>query len=1083
MKKFFIATLICLSSLNIIAQDDAHWLRNPSISPDGLKIVFSYHGNLYSVDSEGGNAVAITTGDAYDGFPVWSHDGKTIAFSSDRYGNFDVFAIPSQGGMPVRLTFNSANDYPYDFSIDDKSVLFGSGRDAPASSVRFPITRLFQNLYTIPVNGGRPILVTAAGAENAHYNNDGTKIVFQDRKGYEDDLRKHHVSSVTRDIWIYDINKNEYVKVSDFEGEDREPVFSSDGASIYYLNETSGTQNLYKKSLNDKSEIQLTAFKGFPVRHLSISKNNMMAFTWKGDIYTFKEGTEPKKLSIKVRDDSAYETIRNVDISDVSEFKVSPNGKEIAFVNRGEIFVTGTDDSRTKRITNTPQQERMVNWAPDGKTLLFSGELDGSWNIYKATLSRPEETYFFASTTVKVEPLIATIAEEYQPEFSPDGKKVAYVKDRNILQVLDLASQKEVTVLPEGHNYSYSDGDWGFEWSPDSKWLFVTDQKSSIFSSNTALLKADATGEFIYPVNSGFGETRPQWALDGKMMVYASSRDGEKSLATSGSREEDIYAVFFDKKAYDTYKLSKEDYEFFKEKEKESKKDTEDDGKKNKKGDKEKKEDNKEDKKVEDIKIDLKNLDYRKVKLTINSSSVSGFVLNKDASKLFYLSEFEKGYDVWVTEPRTKDTKILAKLGGSPSGIQISDDDKTLFLSNNGKLVKVDAESGKITGIKIDGDMLMDAAGERQYIFEHAWRQVKKKFYDPNIHGIDWKMYYDEYAKFLPYINNNYDFQQLLSELLGELNASHTGGRYYHIGKDGDVTASLGLLFDEEYNGNGIKVSEVISGGPIDNADSKIKKGAIILKINDQEINAKDNWNKYLNNILDKNILLTVKYDNTTFEEKVQPVSNGEQAGLMYTRWIKMMEHKVDSLSGGKLGYVHVRGMNDGSFREVFDNVMGRNAEKKAIVVDTRFNGGGWLHDDLNTFLSGKLYLKFSPQGHMLKGGESLARWTKPSIVVMSESNYSDAFIFPYIYKQNGIGKLVGKPVPGTGTAVWWERQIDPTIVFGIPMIGTIGAEGRTTENLQVNPDIDVDLPYNDFLSGKDPQLEAAVKELLLEIK
>ena len=225
MKKCFIAILICFTYLGVHGQDEAHWLRNPSISPDGSTIAFSYHGNIYYVDTDGGNAIAITTGDAYDGYPVWSHDGKTIAFASDRHGNFDVYTIPAQGGMPTRLTFNSANDYPNDFTIDDKSVLFGSGREAPASSVRFPSPRLFLNLYTIPVQGGRPILVSAAGAESAHYNHDGTIIVFQDRKGYEDDLRKHHVSSVTRDIWIYDVAKNKYTEISDFVGENREPVF------------------------------------------------------------------------------------------------------------------------------------------------------------------------------------------------------------------------------------------------------------------------------------------------------------------------------------------------------------------------------------------------------------------------------------------------------------------------------------------------------------------------------------------------------------------------------------------------------------------------------------------------------------------------------------------------------------------------------------------------------------------------------------------------------------------------------------------------------------------------------------------
>jgi C-terminal processing protease CtpA/Prc len=195
------------------------------------------------------------------------------------------------------------------------------------------------------------------------------------------------------------------------------------------------------------------------------------------------------------------------------------------------------------------------------------------------------------------------------------------------------------------------------------------------------------------------------------------------------------------------------------------------------------------------------------------------------------------------------------------------------------------------------------------------------------------------------------------------------------------------------------------------------------------------------------------------------------------------MTAMVDKLSNGEIGYVHVQGMNDGSYREVLDKVMGRNLEKKALIVDTRFNGGGWLHDDLNTFLSGKTYLEFAPQGQRIKGGEPVARWQRPSCVLMSEGNYSDAFIFPYVYKQNGIGKLIGMPVAGTGTAVWWETQIDPTIVFGIPMIATIGKENRPTENLQIEPDIKVPLTYEDFLAGKDDQLEAAVKEMLKEVK
>ena len=1082
MKRIALLLFAILFSFSLAAQETARWLRYPSISPDGKTIAFGYMGHLYRVDVTGGSATAITTGGAHDMRPVWSHDGNILAFASDRHGNFDVYTMPAMGGAAERLTFNSADDYPYDFNQDNTQVLFGSGRDAPAKSVRFSSPRLFQNLYTIPAQGGRPQLLSAAGAEEAHYNKAGTQIVFQDRKGYEDPWRKHHTSAVTRDIWLYTVKDNSYKELSTFKGENREPVFSPDGATIFYLNEKSGDQNLYKMNLSTGSEEQLTTFKDFPVRHLSVANDGTLAFTWKGDIYTLKEGGQPQKLKVAVMDNAGFAATENMDINTVTEFAVSPNDKEIAFVNRGEVFVTGVEDSRTKRITNTAAQERMVSWSPDGKTLLFSGERDGSWNIYKVTLDRPEEEYFYASTVLKTTALIAGSDEEFQPKFSPDGKKVAYIEERNILKVIDLDNGKKTTLLPEGHNYSYSDGDWSFEWSPDSRWMMLDDQGGYFFSTNTAIVKADGSGELMHPVESGFGESNPKWALEGKVMTYQSSREGRKSLANQGSTEDDIYAVFFDQAAYDKFELSKEEFDLLsarekKEKEEQDEKEkTEADAKKKTK-DKDKKE------KVVPLELDFSNLEYRREKLTINSASISDYVLNKDGSKLYYLASFEKGYDLWVTEPRTHETKILAKMGGSPSGIEISDDDKTLFMSNNGKLVKVDAEKGDVTNIQISGDMQLDASAERAYIFDHIWRQVTKKFYDPTIHGIDWQMYHDAYAEFLPYINNNYDFQELLSELLGELNASHTGGRYSPKDENGDHTASLGILYDEDYMGDGIKVTEVLAGGPLDNAKNKLKVGDIITAINGQEIKADENFNKYLLNLENKNVLLTIKDGGKTFTETLKPISMGEESGLMYRRWIHTMEHKVDSLSNGQLGYLHIRGMNDSSFRDVYERALGKNISKKGLVVDTRFNGGGWLHDDLNTFLSGDEYLKFAPQGNVINGGEPMSRWTKPSVVLISESNYSDAFIFPYIYKQNGLGKLVGMPVAGTGTAVWWEQQIDPTIVFGIPMVATIGKEGRPTENMELEPDILVPLPFNQFLDGNDTQLQAAVKELMKEVK
>jgi tricorn protease len=1071
------AIAFSILALPCIAQTNALWLRYPSISPDGKTIAFGYKGDIYKVSTTGGIATPLTISEYQEQMPVWSRDGKSIAFSSNRYGNFDVFVLPATGGSAQRLTFNSANDYPSDFTIDNKNILFSSGHQSTAASVRFPQRGLFLNLYTVPVNGGRSLLVSAAGAENAHYNSKGGKIIFQDRKGYEDAFRKHHTSSVTRDIWEMDLKGGSYKKITDFEGEDREPVYSNND-EIFYLNEKDGTQNLY--GLQGGKPKQLTSFKDYPVRNLSISANNILCFTNNGEIYTMAANGKPQKVTVQIQNETSAEIEKNIPINNnISEYAASPNGKEIAFVSRGEIFVSSVENGQTKRITNTPQQERSVRWSADSKSLIYAGERNGSWDIFTIAKTRAAEPYFYASTVLKENAVIATTAEEYQPEFSPDGKEIAYVENRNILKVYNIASKNTRTLLPKGRNHSYSDGDWGFSWSPDSKWIITDDQNGFTFTSNISLIKADGSGEIIQPINSGFGESGGKWALNGKALTWVSSKNGRKSLAQQGSAETDVFIAFFDKAAYDNFKLSKDEFNLWKETEAAKKDSTK----------KESAKDPKDVKKVaktaDTIKkvnlLDFKDLDNRIVKLTINSSSISDYILNNDASKLFYLAQFENGYDLWVTEPRTRETKILAKLGGSPSGIEVSKDGKSLFVSNNGRLVKVDAESGKISNININGEITLNTIGERAYIYEHIWRQVKEKFYDPKLHNVNWEAYKSGYAKFLPHISNNFDFQELLSELLGELNASHTGGRFSPRPVAPDQTASLGILIDETNTSSGIKIAEVLANGPLDKAGSKIKTGDIIEKINGIEITDTDDWAKYLNREMGRNLLLSV-YNPTTkarFEETVKAISGGEENELMYKRWVKNMRAMVDQLSGGKIGYVHVRGMDDASYRVVVDEALGINKEKDAIIVDTRFNGGGWLHNDLNAFLSGKPYLTFTSQGNPLKGAEPFNTWTKPSTVLMSESNYSDAFIFPYIYKQTGTGKLIGMPVPGTGTAVWWETQIDPTIVFGIPMIGTIGKEGRTTENLQVEPDIKVGLPYESFLSGKDTQIEAAVKEML----
>ncbi|WP_345953510.1 S41 family peptidase [Mucilaginibacter sp. PAMB04168] len=1083
MKKLLLLlTAFVLAQSTVFAQQHLLWMQQPTLSPDGKWIAFEYKGNLFKVAASGGTAVPLTINSAYNGYPVWSHDSKTIAFASDRYGNFDVYVMPADGGQATRLTFASERDIPMDFSVDNQKVYFGTDRHDIYTSVRFPGNAYFAKMYAVPVKGGRSIMINSAGTEYVHFNKTGDKFIYQDRKGYEDPWRKHHTSAVTRDIWVYDVTKKSYTKVSTYVGEDREPVWGN-GDAFYYLSERNGNQNLYRASLSDyNNPTQLTTFTKDPVRNLSRSDDGLLAFTQNGELFTMKDGQQPVKVNIGLSADFNGDQVQNMPVrGDATEITVSPNGKEVAFVYRGEIFVASADGNITKRITNTPYQERMVKFSPDGRTLLYSVENTTSWDIYKTSLANRNEPYFFASTTLATEPVINSSKEEFQGVYSPDGKKIAYLEERNTVKVYDVATKKSVTVIPAGINFSYSDGDQFFSWSPDSRYLAAESSEGAYGRSEIALIKADGTGDRINLTESGFNDGHPQWGLNGKMIYWLSDKQGRKNF--SRGAQDDVYAMFFDQAAWDRFQLSKEDLDIRKQEEKR------DSLNRSSATTKSTPANAKTPAGIAPYAYtpNLKNLSDRTVRLTLTSTDISDVIMSKDGEKVFYLARFDKGFDLWVSMPRTKESKVLASLNAQGGSLELTPDGKSLFVLAGGNVMKVNVDDGKITPVKINSTMDLDAAGERAYVFDHAWKQVTKKFFDPKLQGVDWDYYHTTYAKFLPHINNNYDFQILLSEFLGELNGSHTGGRYSPVFPNADETGALGLLYDQTKGGNGLVVADIITGGPFDVARTKMKKGFVIDKIDGETITDDADWTKLLNHKADKYTLISFHdpKTNTRYEENVKPVRPSfERSVLLYNRWIRQMEHLTDSLSNGQVGYVHVQGMNDPSYRVTVDKVLGRNYNKKALIVDTRFNGGGWLHDELVTFLGGKLYFQLRPQGTPTEGGESLSKWNKPSCVLMSEGNYSDAFMFPYAYKALKLGKLVGMPVAGTGTAVWWERQIDGTLVFGIPMVSSWGpGENHPTENHQLEPDIRVPADYSKILNGQDQQLEAAVKEMLQTVK
>lgn len=454
-------------------------------------------------------------------------------------------------------------------------------------------------------------------------------------------------------------------------------------------------------------------------------------------------------------------------------------------------------------------------------------------------------------------------------------------------------------------------------------------------------------------------------------------------------------------------------------------------------------------------------------------------LISKDGKTLYYLASAEGGRNLWKMDLRKKETKLLHKVDAGWTSLEMDKEGKTLFILNGKNMQKMNMASDDLKPIKYLAQVKLDLAAEREYMFDHVYKQQQKRFYNTNMHGVNWDAMTAAYRKFLPHLNNNYDFSELLSEWLGELNVSHTGGRFYPDGQS-EPTASLGLLFDWNYQDKGMLIAEVIEKGPFDKATTKVKAGIVIEKIDGKEITLETDYYVLLNDKVKKKTLVSLYNPKTKerWEEVVIPIKDSELSALLYERWVKQRAADVEKWSNGKLGYVHIKSMGDDSFRSIYSDILGKYNNCEGIVIDTRFNGGGRLHEDIEILFSGKKYFT-----QVVRGREACdmpsRRWNKPSIMLTCEANYSNAHGTPWVYSHQKLGKLVGMPVPGTMTSVSWERLQDPTLVFGIPVIGYRLPDGSYLENTQLEPDIKVANSPETIVKGEDTQLKIAVEELL----
>jgi tricorn protease len=1021
----------------------------------------------------GGDAVRLTNHPAHDHAPVWSPDGEHIAFASDRYGSFQLYIMPARGGEPRRLTFHSTSETPFAFTPDGSHLVFGASRLDHPDNRQFPSGAL-PELYQVPVEGGRVSQLLSLPAEDVAFSDDGRLVVYHDRKGGENIWRKYQRSAITRDLWVWDREADTHRQLTRADHESRSPVLVPGSDHVFFLSEESGDFNVHRIPLAGGASEPVTRFRGQPVRFLSAARDGTLAFGHDGLLYVLPAGAqEPRRVPVRIATDWRENDERVIPVSGgISDFSVSPSGKELAFISRGEVFATSLETGTTRRITNTPERETSVHFLPDSSAVIYASERGGRWGIWEARRARSEEPYFFVSTLLEEHPVVVNERNNFQPLPSPDGERLAFVEDFHTLRVLDRESGQVTTLLTEEHIFSGGQ----FEWSPDGTWIFFTWAVPGRATRDIGVVRTDGSGEIHNLTQSGFSDTGAQWILGGRGMIWRSNRDGLRSLQASGSTEADVYAMYFTQDAWEEARLSTEELQL----RREMRGETARGGRSGSNAD------TASAAHPDPDELDWENARERRIRLTIHSSALGGYLVSNDGENLHYLARFERGLNLWSTNLRTQETRQVLTLNASSASISWNPARDRIVLVAGGSVSLVNPSNWSRTNVPVSGEMVVSQAAERAAMFDQMWRRVDDAFYTRTFHGADWDAVRTIHEKFLPHIGNNHEFAELLSEALGELNVSHSGAGYGSSSSGDDATASLGIFFDQSPEAvaePGMRILEVMRGGPLDRADLDIRPGAVIESIDGEAVTAEVDPARLLNRKAGNRVLLRVRDAQGTgssevTEVVVQPITGGAENSLRYDRWVEMNRREVEELSEGRLGYVHVQGMNDRVYRSTFEEVLGRHFDKDGMVIDTRYNPGGDLVADLEMFFSGRHFFEYTTDDRS-SGFEPSFRWTRPSVTLVSEGNYSDGHCFAWAYQEMGIGPLIGMPVHGTCTFGGGNALLDG-LRFGVPARGVKDARsGRFLENWQTEPDILIPNEPGVVTRGRDQQLERAVEELL----
>lgn len=1066
MNKWFLMSIIFFQVYGLSAQNTL-LLRYPAMNKNGTMITFSFQGDIWTVASTGGKATRLTIHEAYESNPMFSPDGNSIAFSGGRFGNNDIFVMPAEGGQAKRLTFHSGADNISSWTQQDK-IIFSTNRE-------FRQIERPSEVYAIHPKGGTEYRILDAVGHDPVLSPDGRFLAFV-RGDINPVARQDYQGSSDRDLWIYDTKLKTYHKLPGFGTNDIYPQWGGNQV-LYFLSSTDGAYNIYRLKIdengksNDKPE-KLTGYKDESIRSYSVSADgSSIVFEKDVHLYTMKtnRGTAEQLNVLISADDRLDPTEKKTFITDATDYEVSPNGKLLAYTVRGEIFIKETDKDKPRSInaSNHPFRDIEPTWLNDSTLLFCSDRMNGNFDVFMLSSADTSQINIFKTLKHKISQISKTDTDETSLSISPDGKKIALVRGRGTFIVADINKDGQMT------NEVILSNSWDapedISWSPDSKWLSYS-LNDLYFNQEVFIQSADNKNG---PVNISMHPRRdhsPFWSADGSKLGFISER--------GTGRSEDVWFVWLKKEDWEKDVQDWQDKDIGDAESSKSKSET--------------------DKKiVPEIKIDMENIHERIFRVTSFPGDESEFVISSDGETFYYTtnSSVSKGRDLYSIKWDGKSLKEITKDGSNPDNLKIDKDGKFLYYTKQGSISRVDLKSGSPESLPFAAKMKIDYVNERLQVFEEAWRTIRDGFYDPMFHGKNWLKLHDKYKERCINASTENDFRDMFNLMLGELNSSHMGLR----GSDRADTQkeSTGMIGAELMPvSGGIKVTHIVPETPADKKISKLSEGDVITAVNGEPVTGNINFYSLLNGLVNEKVLLTVnKGENVTKEIPIRltaSISNN-----LYDEWVENRKKLVEKYSGGRLGYIHIKGMDFPSFDVVEREFTAAGYGKEGLVIDVRYNGGGSTTDFLMTMLNYKQHAYTIPRGasenlekDKLKfkdyypTGERLvySAWLKPSIALCNEGSYSNAEIFSHAYKTLGIGKLVGLPTNGSVISTGGKSLMDGSFVR-LPLRGWFTK--ATDQNQELGPAVPDILVENqpDWISkGTDEQLKVAVETLLKDI-